>query len=77
MTKYDKAHTSTQTDPLRSLVWLQLLWPHRNCYTSVAQKELVPIVIACILWGAPWRGARVTVHCDNNNGSGVGGELGI
>ena len=45
--------------------WFQLPWPQENGYSSIAQKELLPIVLACILWGAAWRGALVTAHCDN------------
>lgn len=31
--------------------WFQLKWPDNNKLHSIAIKELVPIVIACILWG--------------------------
>ena len=46
--------------------WFQLPWPQGdNGYTSIAPKELLPIVIAGFLWGASWRGQLVTAHCDN------------
>ena len=45
--------------------WFQLPWPQENGYSSIAQKELLPIVLACILWGAAWRGELVTAQCDN------------
>ncbi len=32
---------------------------------SIALKELLPIVLACALWGGKWRNQRVNVHCDN------------
>ena len=45
--------------------WFQLKWPDNNNLHSIAIKELVPIVIACILWGKQWSGKAIQVHCDN------------
>ena len=45
--------------------WFQLKWPDNNKLHSIAIKELVPIVIACILWGKQWSGQAIQVHCDN------------
>ena len=45
--------------------WFQLPWPQESDYTSIAQKELIPVVIACILWGRAWSGQVVVAHCDN------------
>ncbi len=45
--------------------WFLLPWPQGHSYTAIAQMELLPIVLACILWGEVWRGCRVTAHCDN------------
>ena len=45
--------------------WVQLPWqgiPHLN---SIALKELFPIVLACALWGASWRGSYILCHSDN------------
>ena len=28
-------------------------------------KELVPIVMACALWGCKWQGSSILIHCDN------------
>ena len=38
-----------------------------KCWSSVhiTVKELVPIVVACALWGNQWKGAMVLCHCDN------------
>ena len=33
--------------------------------TAIAPKELVPIVMACVVWGQAWRGQVVHVHSDN------------
>ena len=32
---------------------------------SIVLKELLPIVLACAIWGKRWGGRMVTVHCDN------------
>ena len=46
-------------------LWFQAQWP--ECWSSVhiTVKELVPIVVACALWGDQWRGATVSYRCDN------------
>ena len=52
--------------------WLQLQWP--ELYSpehlvlsgeSIALKELLPVVLACAVWGEFWREKVVHVHCDN------------
>ena len=45
--------------------WFQLRWPPAWAGVSIAPKELVPIVIAMILWGPQWAGQRVCCLCDN------------
>ena len=52
--------------------WFQLRWPERYSASwvqlkeeSIALKELLPIVIACALWGRHWRNQFVKFHCDN------------
>ena len=55
-----------------SLSWLQLPWPcppkpgglqlHKE---SILLQELLPIVLACAVWGPDWQGSSVVVHCDN------------
>lgn len=52
--------------------WLQLQWPYSYqqgevvlCEESVTLKELLPVVLACAVWGEQWRCSVVTVHCDN------------
>ena len=32
---------------------------------SIARKELIPIVMAYMLWGNKWWRKAVRVHCDN------------
>ena len=45
--------------------WFQLPWPQGHKLSSIAHQELLPIVLACFLWGKVWRGKCVTSHCDN------------
>ena len=50
--------------------WIQLAWGEverrvRMAEESISAKELVPIVIACAVWGGLWVGRAVTVSCDN------------
>lgn len=45
--------------------WFMLQWagPIKECHTTA--KELVPIVVAAVIWGGEWQGKAVQVWCDN------------
>ena len=52
--------------------WLQLQWLQAHTKEwealreeSILLKELLPVVLACSVWGPSWRGSAVTFHCDN------------
>lgn len=52
--------------------WLQLKWPERYPQEwvrvkdeSITLKELLPVVLACAVWGENWKKSAITVHCDN------------
>ena len=45
--------------------WLQLEWPEGLETWSIARKELISVVMACMLWGNKWRRKVVRVYCDN------------
>lgn len=45
--------------------WLQFQWPPAAKSFSIAFLELVPIIIAGILWGEQWASCHVRVQCDN------------
>ena len=45
--------------------WIQLSWQGLWSDRHITVKELLPIVLACALWGAHWRGQRILCHCDN------------
>ena len=63
---------------------LQLPWPHSPPWgaiqlreESILLQELLPIILACALWGPQWQGSSMVIHCDNmgavavvNTGSG-------
>ena len=52
--------------------WLLLQWPlgfregELNLReASITLKEVLPVILACAVWGPEWRGSAVVVHCDN------------
>ena len=45
--------------------WFQLRWDARSAPLSIMLKELLPIVLACAVWGPAWGSHGVVVHCDN------------
>ena len=48
--------------------WWAALWPDGflpGTAPSMTYLELVPLLVACLVWGDHWRGRRVRVMCDN------------
>ena len=45
--------------------WLQSPWPSHHCLSSIALKELIPVVLAAATWGSLWGGLLVMLHSDN------------
>ena len=45
--------------------WFQVPWSNQTPLTTIATKELLPIVLAVAVWGRLWRGHLVLCHCDN------------
>ena len=45
--------------------WLELQWPPGLEDWSVPWKELLPIVLASMVWGCQWKGRRIVAYCDN------------
>ena len=52
--------------------WIQFQWPQAydvGCLAlkeeSITLKELLPVVLACAVWGPAWRDSTVLVYCDN------------
>ena len=45
--------------------YFQLQWDPSSRHLSIAEKELIPIILACEAWGAAWQDQQVTCHCDN------------
>ena len=45
--------------------WFQIEWDVVSRSLPIAVKELLPIVLACELWGPLWVNQRVRCHCDN------------
>ena len=58
--------------------WIQLRWAEVAGSASlesqnggIAWKELLPIIMACAVWGRQWVGGAVTFHCDNTSAVSV------
>ena len=45
--------------------WLQVPWPTGHCLSSIALKELVPVVLAATVWAERWGGQLILCHSDN------------
>ena len=45
--------------------WFKVKWDSRAHHLGIAEKELIPIVIACFIWGNPWYGHQIRCYCDN------------
>ena len=43
----------------------QRAWDGRSTHLSIMVKEVIPIVLACAIWGPVWGTHRVICHCDN------------
>lgn len=46
--------------------WFQLKWPDNMQSKNIAVKELIPIIIATLVWGPDLSGKRVLSSCDNS-----------
>lgn len=45
--------------------WFQLEWSDYSRALHISAKELVPILVAAVVWGNQWQGHRVVAYCDN------------
>ncbi len=47
--------------------WFQLCWESAPATRewSIMPKEMLPIVVALVIWGNEWKGSTVRIHCDN------------
>ena len=48
-------------------LWLQGQWPLEWESVNIMVKELVPVVLACAMWGSQWSGHHVQFHIDNSS----------
>ena len=45
--------------------WFQFQWPPAWDHIHITIKELLPVVVACDIWGHLWKGRTVCCLCDN------------
>jgi len=45
--------------------WMHLAWSSEWSQLDIMAKELVPIVLSCVVWGPLLLGSRVEFRCDN------------
>ena len=45
--------------------WFVAQWPPHWASVDIAVKELVPVVLAAVLWGPSWTGQHTLFHIDN------------
>ena len=45
--------------------WFQIPWQGSLEGVHITVKELLPVVVACALWGSHWRDMTVCCRCDN------------
>ncbi len=45
--------------------WFQIQWDATAYPLTIAEKELIPIIIGCVVWGKTWENHGVTCFCDN------------
>ena len=45
--------------------WFRLPWTGKVVEQQIAVNELIPVVIAAVVWGNQWKGLDVECHSDN------------
>ena len=45
--------------------WFQLRWDNDSAHFSISVKELIPVVVAAVVWGRSWQGHVIHCQCDN------------
>ena len=57
--------------------WWMMEWPHElqcDVAPSMTWLELIPVMVACLVWGEGWGGRRVLIRSDNMGVVGVWGR---
>ena len=45
--------------------WFQYKWTELSTNKDITWKELLPVLVATVLWGRGWKGMHVLAYCDN------------
>ena len=51
--------------------WLQFRWLGEWGGRNITLKEILPVVLACAIWGQEWKGTTVVAHVDNQGAVAV------
>ena len=51
---------------LTGKAWFQLKWPTDSDSGHISAKEMLPVVLAAMVWGKAWQGLSVCFHSDNS-----------
>lgn len=46
--------------------WFQIQWDANSLNLHISAKELIPVIVAAVVWGPQWKGYRVTALSDNS-----------
>lgn len=46
-------------------IWFHFQWPDIWNAVHITVKELLPVVVACAVWGKEWNGMKTKIKCDN------------
>ena len=47
-------------------LWFQFQWPAGMPECHISVEEMIPIVMAAMVWGSKWKGLLVRFQCDNS-----------
>ena len=45
--------------------WFSIKWEQNHSTLHITVKEMVPIIIAAIIWGHNWKGGQIVARYDN------------
>ena len=62
---YSDASGSWGCAAVTGTAWFQFRWPLSGIDSHISAKEMIPVVIAAMVWGRTWQGLSICFHSDN------------